>query len=124
MGGLNIMCGTFQGTDKSGTPIIEVLKELRDLPADVIFKIESAFEAEEYALIPQSDAKLLLPSLHLYRSYLEADLLREDAEQNTTITPKTRRKFSREWLLGCAIDLIDACETSLREHQPVVILFA
>ena len=128
MGGKRIDCGTFSGEDKSGSPLFEVLKELRDAPADVVGAIDGAFGHQDYALISESDARRLLPSLIAYRTHLISEIghdsWRQEAigEIRAGMDPSEAREgASRGWRLACTDDLIGACKTSLLERQPVLI---
>ena len=129
MGGKRINCGTFSGKDKSGSPLFAVLKALQDPPTDVVGAIRGAFRTQDYALISESDARLLLPSLIAYRTHLIKEIGHDDfgeeivAEEVAGMDPSEAREgASRGWRLMCTDDLISACNTSLLEHQPVLIL--
>ena len=128
MGGKRINCGTFSGLDKSGSPLFAVLMELRDPPPDVVDAIRAAFKTQDYALIPERDARLFIPALVAYRIHLISEIGHDDfgeeimAEEAAGMDPsKAREGASRGWRLMCTNDLIAACNTCLVEHEPVLI---
>ena len=129
VGGKRINCGTFSGEDKSGSPLFEVLKELPDAPAEVVGAIRGAFKSQDFALIPESDARLLLPALMAYRTHLTSEIGHDDWRREAIAeikagmdASKAREGGSRGWRLACTDDLIAACNTSLLEHQLVIIM--
>ena len=129
MGGLAMSCGAFQGRDKSASALLEVIKELRDAPVEVIDPITGAFKTLDYLFIPEIHAEVLLPFLIEYKSHLVAQIGDDDwaREANAEVRAGTvtgGRREGRGWRLYCTVDLIKACETSVLEHQPVLICFA
>jgi hypothetical protein len=113
----------------AGSALDRVLHALDDAPAGLIDEIQAAFGNNEYVLISEAQAALLLPLLVAHRKQLVADIGHKDwfaeavAESKTGLDPKEAKwGKGRGWRLFCVTDLVRACETSLAEHQEIAIV--
>jgi len=129
LSGLNISCGSFRGRDKSGSAFEAVLDALNGAPTGLIDNIKSGFDDNEYVLIPEEQANLLLPLLIAYRKRLVADIGHDDWTKEAAAEDargidfvKAKWGEGRGWRLYCATDLICACETSLVEHETIAVV--
>jgi hypothetical protein len=128
MGGLNINCGEFFADDKSGSAFERVLSDLLGFDDEVKQEILSGFDDNEYTLIEPSYAAQMISPLKVYRDALIRDIGHSDfhkeidREQSNGGDPvKLKWGEGRGWRLYCAINLLAACEHSLRHQQPVAI---
>jgi hypothetical protein len=153
VGGATVICGSFEGNDKSCSPISGVLDEAflrrfnRKPKGRLLMKIaallgtstsepESLVERalleikyNEEAVIPPDVAKLLLPVLKAYQDELhERSGIARDLDAITArLGDSTRAKYGTAqddgWHLYCLWDLVPACEKSLAEAVPVQIVW-
>ena len=131
MAGGEITCGSFQGQDKSGSAVEGVLLAVLPQNEPVVSAILSALDEQDYVLIEEQVAKILLPVLRKYREQLVSEIghdswATELAVEEVAGMDPARGKWgeSSGWRLYCVADLIQACETSLTEHQPICIAFS
>lgn len=129
MSGLNISCGSFRGNDKSGSAFEAVLDALDGAPSDPISTIKLGFDDKEHVLIPEEQAKILLPLLVVYWRHPVADIGHDDWTMEASAEDAAGLDFvkakwgaSRGWHLYCTKDLIRAGETSLAEHEPIAVM--
>jgi hypothetical protein len=137
MGGINIHCGSFSGEDKSGSAFEGVLAAMAALAsgheAKIIAQIQAAFDgAADHLLIPDYDARDLLPLVRKCRAELEAEIgpavdafeqiARDETE--TTLSP-TDLKYSAGlgWRYYCVSNLLRAFEIADQESQPVALVW-
>ena len=153
MGGATIQCGSFEGNDKSASPITSVLDEaffraFGRLPRSrfgIWFakyigskptSIEAAAEAaiidvkfNEKGEISPEIASLLLPHLEQYQSTLLLQLgIKDDADEiedhmNMTTDAKYGTVPDRGWHLYCLHDLVPACRISVRDGCPIQVIW-
>jgi hypothetical protein len=151
MGGANIRCGTFEGEDKSGSPIHAVLSEafkrafgrtprgrialafariLGLHQADIASVAESALLTVKYDAIGRLPAEVsahLLPYLKEYYAEILTRLgISGTAEEiRARIKRSTGAKYglTRDdgWHAYCLRDLITACEQSKVHGDPIEI---
>ena len=153
MGGATILCGSFEGGDKSASPIVSVLEEAfvqafgrkprgrfgvrfakllgRLAPEDealaekAILKVKFDAEGE----IPPAVGQRLLPFLEKYQASLLRQLnVQDDVEQIWKhVSPGIRAKYGRVpdpgWHLYCLHDLVPACRKSVGEGLPVQVVW-
>jgi hypothetical protein len=138
MGGVYIRCGSFEGEDKSGSAIDGLLDELFPL-ADAgqrhaLSSVRRALQGEadgDFGRIAKADAAALAPLLQTYVAGVHSrygplsdpfELVDRDFAEDPSLDP-TDAKYgkSRGWRLYCATDLLEACKTSAREHEDVIL---
>ncbi|MEW5837357.1 MAG: hypothetical protein AB1717_00785 [Pseudomonadota bacterium] len=153
MGGATFVCGSFEGNDKSASPITSVLEEafaqaygrkprgrLRRRFAELLGRAstgEMALAEEaiifvrysEESAIPPAIAERFLPFFENYQARLLKELnIPDDLDEIWPfMTPTTKAKygFVRDpgWHLYCLHDLIPACRKSMDEQIPIQIFW-
>ena|SRR6266849_3688780 len=131
MAGGYIHCGTFSGSDKSGSALEGVLNSLPDEAGHIRQAIEAQLDdKQQFALIPEQQASQLLPLLLSYREQLVLQIGHEDWKRETETEERAgldsielKWRSGRGWKLYCATDLIGACNASLAQHEPIWITF-
>jgi len=153
MGGANIQCGTFEGNDKSASPIVSVLEEafarafgrkprgrirvrLAGLMRRPVAEDEAIAEAailevkfSEEGEIPPAVARRLLPYLESYQAALLQQLnIPDDVDRIWEQAARsTRAKYGTipdpGWHLYCLHDLVPACRISAADGIPVQVLW-
>lgn len=131
MAGGSIHCGSFVSGDKSGSAFEGVLKDMRVLIPEIAEEIDRQLEEGEYVLIEPGEVKKLIEPLTNYRLKLveeighdkfDQEISREEEAGMDSVSGKWGE--SRGWRLYCVNDLLGACQTSLKEMEPVCIVFS
>lgn len=131
MAGGNIHCGSYESGDKSGSAFEGVLKDIRAHVQEIAEDIERQLEEGEYVLIEVAEVKKLIEPLTNYRDNLieeighdnfDKEIAREEEAGMDPVDGKWGE--SRGWRLYCVNDLLGACQTSLKENEPVCIAFS
>ena len=131
MAGGNIHCGSYEASDKSGSAFEGVIKEIRSSIEEIAEDFDRQLDDAEYVLIQPEQAHELIKVLSSYRSRLIKEIGNEDfnqeilREENAGMDPvEAKWGKSRGWRLYCTNDLLGACQTSIRENEPVCIAFS
>ena len=137
MSGGNIMCGGFEGSDKSGSAIAGVLDGMlkdakkNDELVDIVEGLKSSMEeGEDHLLIDPELADVLLPAVNAYHKKLKAKLGDVDPfkvielDEADGIDPLDAKWGKGQgWQYYCTSDLIEALKESKKTEEPVVIVF-
>ena len=131
MGGINIRCGSFSGTDKSGSALGGVLRDMAAVASAeesaVLGRLTAAFDAaSEYIFIEADDARRLLPLLRRYSDKVDAQLpvpgdpldqiAREEGRGDVDLT-ELKYGAGLGWRAYCARDLLRAFEGQSRSYS-------
>lgn len=153
MGGATFVCGSFEGNDKSASPIVSVMEEAfvqafgrkprgrlarwlatrlgRASTGEVALAEEAILHVRfnEEGEIPPAIAARFLPFFERYQARLLAELnIPDDVDAIwpfVTPTSKAKYGFVRDagWHLYCLHDLIPACRISIDEQIPIQVLW-
>jgi len=153
MGGATLQCGSFEGNDKSASPIVSVMEEAfvqafghkpkgrlgrklavllgRSSTGDEALSEEAILDVKfnEQGEISPAIANRLLPFFEKYQARLLKDLSIQDDlnEIWKFVSPKTKAKygtvFDPGWHLYCLHDLIPACRKSIEEQISIQVLW-
>jgi hypothetical protein len=140
MSGGYIHCGTFMGSDKSGSAISGVIDALPDfIPAadrpsflrSVIDPIREALNAgQEYILIEPAIAEQLTPVLESFYARLGQELgspepwYAPSRDEEAGIDPlEAKWGKGKGWQYYCADDLLKACRVSVDCGEPICVTF-
>lgn len=136
MGGVYIRCGSFEGSDKSCSPIQVVLQDLaaeaNPSEQSALLRIESLLEgASDHIPIAPQVAALLLSLVSRHRTALAEKIAPitdpfEQIERDNQASPDrdpTDAKYGKSlgWKYYCILDVEKAFEVSAREREPVVL---
>ncbi len=138
MGGVYIQCGSFIGSDKSGSAIeglVDELLPLADLPQQrALERVRAALDAEpdgDYGRVPQADAVNLIALLESYVADIHRrhgpiahpfELINRDFAENPSLDPGAAKYGqSRGWRLYCATDLAEACKVAAQEGEDIIL---
>ncbi|MEL3921449.1 hypothetical protein [Aeromonas enteropelogenes] len=131
MSGGNINCGSFQAGDKSGSAFEGVLNEIKSSIESLASELFQQLESEEYVLITQERIPELSSVLQEYRKELIRDIGHEDfameieREESAGMNSiDAKWGESKGWRLYCVNELLGACAVSLKEDQPICIVFS
>ncbi|WP_236713354.1 hypothetical protein [Pseudomonas sp. Root329] len=126
----NIICGTFQSADKSGSALEAVLDALPLQARELVENVKQQLDTADLVLIDVDQAKSLLPFLQAYQAQLIAEIGNDDwtratQEEESSLEPVAAKwGLGKGWRLYCVRDLIGACENALEEMEPVCIAFS
>ena len=83
MAGGNIICGTFQSADKSGSALEVVLEALPLQAHELVENVKQQLDTAEFVLIEVEQAKTLLPFLQVYEAQLIVEIGHVDSARAT-----------------------------------------
>lgn len=130
MAGGEIGCGSFQGSDKSGSAFEAVLDALPLQARDWVEAARQQLDSADFVLLEVDHAQGLLPFFKDYQTRLIAEIGHDDweraARDESASLDDVAAKWGagKGWRLYCVGDLVRACEQSAVEQQPVYIAFS
>lgn len=136
MGGIYVRCGSFEGEDKSCSPIQAVIEDLTEEASgperEALSRIESLLnESSDDIVIDTNEAELLTSLVNRYRARIAARIapisdpfeqIEKDYRDNPDLDP-TEAKYGKSlgWKYLCVLDLERAFAVSAEEAEPVII---
>ncbi|WP_010175810.1 hypothetical protein [Pseudomonas sp. PAMC 25886] len=130
MAGGDIGCGSFQGSDKSGSAFEAVLDALPLQARDWVEAARQQLDTADVVLLEVDHAQGLLPFLQDYQTRLIAEIGHDDWERAARDEAASLDDVAAKWGAGqgwrlyCVRDLVRACEQAAVEQQPVYIAFS
>ena len=153
MGGATLQCGSFEGNDKSASPIVSVMEEAFTLAfaqkprgrmrrriatligeslRDDLSSVEAAIlevKFNEAGVVMPAVVSILLPFFENYQARLLSESgIPDDLDVIwERMSHKTKAKYGSVldpgWHLYCLHDLIPACRVSIAEQLPIQVLW-
>lgn len=140
MAGGYIQCGSFMGSDKSGSAIFGLIDALPDfMPTTdrlsfmdaVIVPLRAALdECQQHILIEPNIAERLIPALESFKARIGQELgvpepVDAPAKDEEAGLDPSEAKWGKGkgWQYYCAHDLLQACHVSAESREPICVSF-